>query len=503
MKKVLSLILCVVILCGTLLTAPAADGSCSCGFSPIIYVGPLGCTSVVRDAGTENEQVLWKTDTKFLLANLKAVLPKIGKAILLRNSDLLAGAIVDYVYACFGDLALDADGNSKANVTTPDLNVPQGDRHSPDSDYYFDYDFRLDPYDDADRLHTFIAQVKSLTGHNSVKLKCSSMGGAVLSAYLDKYGHDGIDVIICRCCPLLGTAVAGEAFCGKIELNPTALARYGEDVVPFLEAGFADDLLEGSLYALVDVLKGAGILDAVCALGEKVIRDVGDTVFRDALIPIFGTLPGLWALVPDEYFDEAVSFMQVPSEGGLHDKIFAYRNAMAHIEENLKEAKRDGVNVCLICGYNVQRTPLVTLWRSTSDGTVDTKYASLGATCGNVKEPLDDAYINALQNKTYLSPDRMIDASTCALADCTWFVRDWLHCNGNAGIDELFHLVMTSGEVSVRSFERFPQFLEADDDADTVRPVTGAPNAFERLRISPSYLNLIRFLFSILKRVTA
>ena len=149
----------------------------------------------------------------------------------------------------------------------------------------------------------------------------------------------------------------------------------------------------------------------------------------------------------------------------------------------------------------MQRTPLVTLWKSTSDGTVDTKYASLGAVCGNVKEPLADDYLNSLKNKDYLSPDNMIDASTCALPECTWFVRDWLHCNGNAGIDELFDLVMTSDEVSVRSFEKFPQFLEADDDADTVYPVTGAPDEFARLKAAPSYLNLIRFLFSLVKKI--
>ena len=297
--------------------------------------------------------------------------------------------------------------------------------------------------------------------------------------------------------------MAGEAFCGKIELNPTALTRYGEDAVPFLEAGFADDFLEGSLYALLGVLKGAGVMNAICALGERAVRDVGEQVFRDALIPIFGTMPGLWALVPEAYFTDAVRFMRIPAQGGLHDKIYAYRNAMANIERNLKTARKDGVRICLICGYNVQRTPLVTLWRSTSDGTVDTKYASLGATCANVKEPLEDTYLNALQNKDYLSPDNMIDASTCALPDCTWFVRDWLHCNGNAGIDELFRLVMTSGEVSVRSFAQFPQYLEADDDADTVRPVTGAPDAWARLKTHPSYLNLIRFLFSIVRRLRA
>ena len=501
MKKLLSLLLCAVLLCCMAAPAFAADGNCDCGFSPIIYVGALGCTPIVRDAGTENEQMLWKIDTDYLLSNLKPVLPQISKSLLTRNTQQLGDALVAFINASFGDLALDSEGRSKENVTTPELSVPRGSKHGPDSDYYFNYDFRLDPFEHADRLHDFIAQVKALTGHDSVKLKCSSMGGVVLSAYLEKYGYDDIDVIICRCSPLHGTAVAGEAFCGKVELNSTALTRYGEDAIPFLEIGAADDFLEGTLYALLDVLKGAGVIDGLCALGDRLIRDVGDQVYQEALIPIFGSLPGIWAFVPEEYFEEAVGFMGLPSEGGLHDKVYAYRNAMANIAGNLQAARSSGVKVCLICGYNVQRTPLVTLWKSTSDGTVDTKYASLGATCGNVKEPLDAAYLNALADKTYLSPDNMIDASTCALPDCTWFVRDWLHCNGNAGIDELFNLVMTSDEVSVTAFEEFPQFLEADDDADTVYPVTGAPSAFARLKAHPSWLNFIRFVFSIVKKL--
>lgn len=315
MKKLISMIMCAVLIISASIPAFADTGDCDCGFSPIIYVGPLGCTSIVRDAGGESEQQLWKIDTQFLLSNLKDVLPAISKALLFRDSGLLGDALVAFVNACFGDLALDSEGRSKPNVTTPELNFPQGDRHGIDSDYYFDYDFRLDPYEHADRLYEFINQVKELTRHDSVKLKCSSMGGVVLSAYLDKYGSEGIDVIICRCCPLLGTAVAGEAFCGKIELNSTALTRYGEDAIPFLETGFADDFIEGTLYAVLDTLKGAGLIDALCSLGDKLIKEAGDKVYRQALIPIFGTLPGIWSFVPDEYFDEAVQFMNLPAEG--------------------------------------------------------------------------------------------------------------------------------------------------------------------------------------------
>ena len=339
MKRLLSLFLCAVLICCAGFPAFAQRGGCPCGFSPIIYVGPLGCTPIVRDAGTANEQTLWRADTKFLLSNLKNVLPALTKALCTRSTDLLADALVQFVCASFGDLALDSEGNSRKNVTTPELNVPEGSAHGIDCDYYFDYDFRLDPYAHADRLHAFIGRVKSLTGHDSVKLKCSSMGGVVLSAYLDKYGYEGIDVIICRCSPLWGTAVAGEAFCGKLEMNAEALTRYAEDAVPFLETGFADDFIEGSLCALLAALKGAGIMDAVCALGNKAIRDVGKQVYERALIPVFGSLPGLWALVPQDYFDQAVRFMHVPAQGGLHAQIFAYRNAMRNIASNLQRAE--------------------------------------------------------------------------------------------------------------------------------------------------------------------
>ena len=163
MKKLISMIMCAVLIISASIPAFADTGDCDCGFSPIIYVGPLGCTSIVRDAGGESEQQLWKIDTQFLLSNLKDVLPDISKALLFRDSGLLGDALVAFVNACFGDLALDSEGRSKPNVTTPELNFPQGDRHGIDSDYYFDYDFRLDPYGHADRLYEFINQVKELT----------------------------------------------------------------------------------------------------------------------------------------------------------------------------------------------------------------------------------------------------------------------------------------------------------------------------------------------------
>lgn len=501
MKKILSVFLSCLLICLLLVPAISAEDKCSCGFSPIIYVGPLGCTSIVRDAGTENEQQLWQADAAFLLNNAKKILPAVGKAAIKMDADILGDGIIQFVNDSFGDLALDENGLSKENVTTPELNVPAGDRHGIDADYYFDYDFRLDPYEHADRLNSFIQEVKALTGHDSIKLKCSSMGGVVLAAYLDKYGYDDIDVIICRCCPLWGTAVAGELFCGKAEIDAVSLRRYAEDAIPFMDASFAESTIEGFLYALVEALRYSGVLAVVEKLGDKLIEDLGDRIFNEALIPIFGTLPGIWAFVPQEYFEQAVQFMKLDTQSVLYQKILAYRTAQQNVADNLSKAMDNGTKVCITCGYNVQRTPLVTLWKSTSDGTVDTKYASMGAVCGDTKEALSNEYISNLADKTYLSPDGMIDASACALKDNTWFFRDWLHCNGNKAVDDFYNLVMTSDEVNIFAFDAYPQFMQIDDDSETLTPVTGFPDAGKAFKANPTILNFIKMIYSFFDKV--
>ncbi|MBQ3520099.1 MAG: hypothetical protein IJA31_12345 [Clostridia bacterium] len=504
MKKYLSILLSVLILVGVMAPcAAAADTSeCDCGFNPVIYVGPLGCSDIVRDAGTENEQKLWQIDTNYLLSCIGDQLGTLAKAAVTMNADTLADALVAFVDDCFGDLALNGDGQSLPNVTTPYLNVPSTDEHHADCDYYFDYDFRLDPFAHADRLQEFIDQVEELTGHSKVQLKCSSMGGVVLSAYLEKYGYDEIETIITQCCPLKGTAVAGELFCGKFELNATALRRYAQDALPYMEGG---DFVQALLYSLTDTLRVAGVWDMLIGLGDIIVAQVLDRIYAEALIPIFGSFAGIWAFVPEEYYEEALVFMGMDENyGDLYNQVEAYRVAMANIEENLQSARNDGVKTYILCGYNVQRTPLVTAWKNTSDGTVDTMYASVGATCAPYGEELDAEYIASLSDTAFLSPDKMIDASTCALPENTWFLRDWLHCNGSDAIGALYRIMLTTDEqLTVFDMPEYPQFLQNDDATPSITPVTGAPNAFENFKNKPTFLNFALMISAFIDMIAA
>lgn len=470
MKKAVSVILCFVLIFSTVIPV-FAEGTrkCSCGFNPVIYVGPLGCSDIVRNPGEEDEQVLWKTDTGFLILNLLKKLPGLITGAVLGNYDLLGDSLIGFVNETFGDLALDENGNSKENVYTPSLNYPDSAEHSAENQFYFDYDFRLDPYIHAERLHRCIGEIKRLTGHDKVQLKCSSMGGVVLAAYLDTYDTDDIETIICQCCPLWGTAVAGELFCGKFELNPKSVKQYALDAIPYLDSGV---FVQGLLITLVNVLDIFGVFGMITGLGNRLADNLIDRVYDECLIPIFGSLPGIWSFVPREYYSDAVEFMGIDKNSGLYEKINHYRTAQANVADNLLNARSSGVKTYIFCGYNVQRTPLVSARLNTSDGTVDTKYASLGATCGNVKETLPESYLSSLSDTRYLSPDKMIDASTCVLRDCTWFNKGWLHCNGQSAINDFYRYLLTSKEqITVFTNEKYPQFLENNKNEQTLSPV--------------------------------
>ena len=75
MKKILSIVLAVIITAIGVLPCFAADGSCTCGQTPIIYVAALGSGSVYLDEGTANEKTLFRPDIAELLPEFAPLVP--------------------------------------------------------------------------------------------------------------------------------------------------------------------------------------------------------------------------------------------------------------------------------------------------------------------------------------------------------------------------------------------------------------------------------------------
>ncbi|MBO5396001.1 MAG: hypothetical protein J6A97_03875 [Clostridia bacterium] len=496
MKKVISVVLSLVMVFGFVLPVFAeevTDKSCDCGFNPVIYVAALGSGTVYENYGTDEEKALFRPETGPLVAEAVSVILPALPALLAGDYDTFGDALIGFVNSAFGGLALDGDGNSKEGVYAPEEYPETGD-HGIEHSFYFGYDFRLDPYTHADRLHKTIQLMKELTGHDKVQLKASSMGGVVTMAYLERYGTDDIETVIFQNCPIQGTAVAGELFCRKFEINKDALVNYALDAIPALE----QDFFQGFLYGLATALDDLGVWSTLLTLVDPIVENLLDRVYDEALIPIFGTLPGIWSFVPDEYYEEAKTVMvNEETQAGLIEKLDNYHyNVQAKAPEILREANKTA-KIYIVAGYDIQRTPLVSAYMNTSDGTVDTKYASVGAVTADIRSTFPQGYSQAVNDgHNHISPDFCIDASTCALPEQTWFIKDMLHCTTHEGHDKFYEKMLTGDEqFYIDTYEEYPQFMQNNIPDQTFNKVENL-SATELFKKQPNFTNFVMMLRS-------
>ena len=197
MKKLLSLVLAVIMTAMVAVPGFAAADKCTCGETPSVYVAALGSGSVILDEGTENERTLFRPETGDILEILLPVVPAAAELIATKNYDKFGDVLIGCVNEAFGMLALDGNGNSHPRVTSEEFHPETAD-HGGDHSYYFGYDFRMDPVENAQKLHTYLEEVEEITGHKDVKIRASSMGGVVMLAYIRLYGTNNIETIISR-----------------------------------------------------------------------------------------------------------------------------------------------------------------------------------------------------------------------------------------------------------------------------------------------------------------
>lgn len=471
MKKLIAVILALTLTFSAAVPSLAAAEKCSCGETPLIYVGPLGNTDIYRDADTENETVLFRISTPTILKLVKVLVPAFARLAITRNYDKFGTSLIDVLNETMGDLALDGNGDSYKNVSVK-LEEPTRTEHGKGTDYYFHYDWRLDPLEVAVQLKDFVEKVKALTGHDKVNFKASSMGGVAAMSYFKLYGYDDVEACVFQCCPLQGTNVAGELLVRHVALSGTALYEYGTQAYPPVNA-------EGvALTLLFNVLFYSGTVRAVIKLGRHIIDKLCDRVFDEFMTPVFGTVLGIWAFVPDEYYEEAKKINLDPEkQAGLIAKADAYHYGVQQkAEEILNGALEAGVRIMIVAGYNMRRTPLVRdTINKNSDCTVDTCYASCGATVADYGKTLPDGYTQKVNDgHNHLSADGVIDASTCILPEYIWFIKDMLHANCHDGITALYNKVLypeNDKPFTVFSDAAYPQFLQNDKPHLAVHPI--------------------------------
>lgn len=429
-------------------------------------------TSGIGDSDDEDSDILGSA--------VNILKPLILEGIATDKWDNYYDAIQNEVSDIFKEMILDKDGNAQYGTkiekwaqdendyaVTHDRKIGRGyyDR----GDYTFWYDWRLDPIENAEYLREYIEKVKEVTGSEEISIIARCVGSNVLLAYIDKYGLDGIhgvglDGVVCG-----GSDVLTDVFSGDFTVDANSINRFIADLNNF---GMVN--LTGILTDLLDMLDKTGAFNGIKEAAKNTIyKKLGQGVVSAIILATF-SMPCYWGAVSYEKFDEAMNYV-FGKEGskkrteyaGLIEKLTTYNET---IKKNtiplLNSITESGKKICIVSKYGIQMTPMGKNCNSMiGDQITSVKLSSFGATTSTIYTKLSDKYIQKqteLGLGKYISPDKLIDASTCLYPDYTWFVKGISHSNWTYAEDMLVTTVITADkqltvdDVAETQFSIFP-----------------------------------------------
>lgn len=348
--------------------------------------------------------------------------------------------------------------------------------------FIFTYDWRLDPVVNANALADYIKNVKSATGSEKVSIISEGYGSTVATTYLavnEATAADSIHNFVTVSSEFLGTSLVGDYFKGDIVNEFTNITTFTSAYIRY-----TNDISDNPITAFVTwllnyILNNEWELQALCFEIEKVLSAVEYFVDASGVTAEIAKMPGIWALVPiNDYYDALENIFGENTDTSLNETIDTFKEYQYDYEAILQNVKDDGVNISIVAAWDLQIIPIGKNCSVQSDGVVDTEYASFGATCvdlNNVGEATKVVQMYADGHKhvstTYdmLTPwyayggiCKYIDASTCALPENTWFIKNMKHGTFNwesNSIEFLVWLITAETEKTVWQDAAYKQFM--------------------------------------------
>lgn len=484
-KSVLSIVLVLTLAVLTVLPSLAAVDKPDA--NPILIVA--GFTEYVLQ-NTETGEKTFPHNTDKIVSTVTAVAPSLltllGSDRTQADYDAFCDAALPVINEMFEDIACNPDGTVKHPEVQLEFQFPESvatygvetvgqadafdkqilygavDAVGADKVYIYGLDWRMNPFDVADEIHAWIQHIKEVQNCDKVSLAGISMGGAMVSAYLAKYGTDDVSNVTMISSAFTGLSYIGELYQGAVQIDEDGLYN-------MLNAAVGKDTLSR-------IFGSTGLVKQVIALIDDLYAAEQDRIFTECLVPAFGYNPGMWAFVPSENYAAAKEFMFAHMDSTdaqklvLSAKLDAYHLAQANAEQTLKDAIAAGVNVAVISNYNFQIAPVAATAKQTSDQVIETVHTSGYATCANLGETLPAS----VKDGKYVSADRVIDASTCFLPDNTWFIKNMQHVGFDNSQNQCkFYawLLTTDKQVTVNSNPDYPQFMLYNPETKVLSPL--------------------------------
>lgn len=477
MKKLLSVLLCVAILFGTLGTMALAYEKEEVSQYPVILIPGFSGAWLMYGDDPETAENAWAgADFSGLLPSVLDRIVEIGTGLAIMNFDnaeMIGEIVAEEIEKNWPLMQCNPDGTSKYNVKpyyteAKDTNtkvLKERDKEfctyereynevlcdiiGAENVYNFGVDWRMGTEYCATRLNEYIESVKEYSGSEKVNVFAVSQGGQVASTYLALYGesHD-VNNIVLSSPAIGGSALASDLLSRKVSIDEQTLmmliehGMYMEDDIEWIlranELGFLDDIFNAMVPNLADSI---------------------------------GYWQSIWDFVPTQFYESLKkTYLNNPENARMVESSDRFHyEILPTVKEKFRQLQAEGMNINIITGSGDR---MLSGLEVNSDGIIPT-YSATGATCAPFGKRFADGYtqIDDWNGKYKVSPDMTIDASTCYLPDNTWFSDHSYHAWSwfSDCTKELALKLMITDEIKdVYSDPQYPQFLWSDNLSKTI-----------------------------------
>ncbi len=479
-KVVLSVVLAMILVAMTMAPAFASGKKCDCGTAPIVQVRGIGET--LYDG--EGNPVF---SAENIIKGILPAIPSLTYYLATGDTDVLVDGLKQAVKDIFAPVSYDNNLNrdtvvqvenytsdpieSYVDFTAEEVGSEYilgqaiynelGEGHS----YLFIYDWTANPFDIAADLNEFIEEVKEKSGHDKVSICAESMGGCMTNTYLALYGYDDVENLVMANAAFNGLEMLGQLFIGNPEIDGEALAG----------------LIVQSIYGSAEyasLIPYIPVFEQLALFANDLFEQAGDRIYEEVLIPVFGYLPSFWCFIPEYHFEEAMKKMLPDAGPKLLEFVNEYYEKVASkTSDRVKEmVESEEVNYFCVSNYNKFIAPVTKTARWNSDGVIETYNTSGFATVADMGTTLGADYVQAVDmGRNMISPDNVVDASTCQAPMQTWFTKNWGHIayNLNDGTCDFYIWLLTANEqYTIDSNPQYPQFMYYNSEIPALMPYT-------------------------------
>ena len=481
---------------------------------PVIEVIGFG-ESLYKGLSTPNEDddvQIWPPTGDSIIAALKNYLPGLLVNLLLGRYQSVAEYVCGSMQTVFDGIACDENGIPDPDTGIKGVCTPavEKDKNGYADSYTFRYDWRCDMHTIAAQLDIYINEVMQATGSDKVALVAMSMGNCVLTTYLYEYyytaedyaSRDHIAGVVFLAGAMNGVETCGDPFSGNFSFDSTSFMRF------FSELWRESESMK-PVYYLLEGLYVTGALecvtDYVSFLSEKLI----DGIIDEGMLKTIGTIPGYYAMMSAKQYADAEKLMFATAEKQSKYSSMIAKNRYYHDypqkynKDVIESLLSDGINTGIFAQYGYTLTPVTSDNDRLSDGTIATMSESFGATCSEVDGTLGDGYVQARAcacGKNHVSPDRQIDASTCAFPDITWFGRNMRHTDSSGLLGDIIDSILYApSQMTVFSNHDYPQYLLDGGNGKLVALTAenaGSICAYEKTTLWGSFVEKVHLFFA-------